>query len=82
MGTGGSFPRGKVQVHGADQSPPASTKVKNAWSYNSTPLVCLHGVALVKHRDNFAFTFMEEYKSASCPGLFSPQEGGPSTYGI
>jgi len=28
----------------AYQSPPSSDKVKNAWSYTSTPRVRLHGV--------------------------------------
>jgi hypothetical protein len=30
----------------ADHSPPSSADVKNAWSYTSTPPVCLHGVVL------------------------------------
>jgi hypothetical protein len=30
----------------ADHSPPSSAKVKNAWSYTSTPPVHLHGVLL------------------------------------
>jgi hypothetical protein len=30
----------------ADNSPPSSAEVKNAWSYNSTPPICLHGVVL------------------------------------
>jgi hypothetical protein len=30
----------------ADHSPPSSADVKNAWSYTSTPPVCLHGVML------------------------------------
>jgi hypothetical protein len=29
-----------------DHSPPSSAKVKNAWSYTSTPPICLHGVVL------------------------------------
>jgi hypothetical protein len=41
----------------AGHSPPSSAEVKNAWSYTSTPPVRLHGVGLVKHRDNFTFTF-------------------------
>jgi hypothetical protein len=32
--------------HEADHSPPSSAKVKNAWSYTSTPPICLHGVVL------------------------------------
>jgi hypothetical protein len=30
----------------ADHSPPSSAEVKNAWSYTSTPTICLHGVVL------------------------------------
>jgi hypothetical protein len=30
----------------ADHSPPSTAEVKNAWSYTSTPPVCLHGVVL------------------------------------
>jgi hypothetical protein len=30
----------------ADHSPPSSAKVKNAWSYTSTPPICLHGMVL------------------------------------
>jgi hypothetical protein len=30
----------------ADLSPPSSAKIKNAWSYISTPPVCLHGMVL------------------------------------
>jgi hypothetical protein len=30
----------------ADHTLPYSAKVKNAWSYTSTPPVCLHGVVL------------------------------------
>jgi hypothetical protein len=29
---------------GADHSPPSSAEVENAWSYTSTPPICLHGV--------------------------------------
>jgi hypothetical protein len=30
--------------HGADHSTPSSAEVKIAWSYASTPLICLNGV--------------------------------------
>jgi len=30
----------------ADHSPPSSAEIKNAWSYTSTPLVCLQGMVL------------------------------------
>jgi hypothetical protein len=32
--------------HEADHSPAYVAEVKNAWSYTSTPPVCLHGVVL------------------------------------
>jgi hypothetical protein len=59
----GAFSLGvKWLGHEADHSPPSSAEVKNAWSYTSTPSICLHGVVLSKkkkkkHRDNFTFTF-------------------------
>jgi hypothetical protein len=56
MGTTGSFPGGKAARHEADHSPPSSAKVKNAWSYTSTPQYVLMAWCLVKHRDNFTFT--------------------------
>jgi hypothetical protein len=42
---------------GADQSPPSSAKVKDTWSYTSTPHYVFMVWCLVKHRDNFTFTF-------------------------
>jgi hypothetical protein len=41
----------------ADHSPPSSAEVKNAWSYTSTPQYAFMAWCLVKHRDNFTFTF-------------------------
>jgi hypothetical protein len=41
----------------ADHSPPTSAKVNNAWNYTSITPIHLQGVGLVKHRDNFTFTF-------------------------
>jgi hypothetical protein len=35
----------------ADHSIPSTAEVKHAWSYISTPLICLHGVLLIKHRN-------------------------------
>jgi hypothetical protein len=40
----------------ADNSPPSSAKVKNAWSYASTTQYVFMAWCLVKHRDNFTFT--------------------------
>jgi hypothetical protein len=42
----------------ADHSPPSSAKVKNVWSYISTPQYFFMVWCLVKHRDNFTFTFI------------------------
>jgi hypothetical protein len=41
----------------ADLSPPSSAEVKNAWSYTCTPEYVFMAWCLVKHRDNFIFTF-------------------------
>jgi hypothetical protein len=41
----------------ADHSPPSSAEVKNAWSYTSAPQYVFMAWCLVKHRDNFTFTF-------------------------
>jgi hypothetical protein len=51
MGTVGLFPWGSE----ADHSPPSSAKVKNTWSYTSTPPHVLMAWCLIKHSDNFAF---------------------------
>jgi hypothetical protein len=42
----------------ADHSPPSSAKIKNAWSYTSTPQYASLAWCSVnkKHRDNFIFT--------------------------
>jgi len=40
----------------ADHSPTYSAKVKNMWSYKSTPKFIFMAWCLVKHRDNFTFT--------------------------
>jgi len=45
------FLRGKMAGYEVDHSPPSSAKVKNEWSYTSTPLICHHGV------DREIFTF-------------------------
>jgi hypothetical protein len=45
----------KRPSHEADHSPPSSAKVKNAWSYTSTPEYVFMAWCLVKHRDKFTF---------------------------
>jgi hypothetical protein len=62
MDTGGSFPGGKAAGGEADHSPPSSAEVKNAWSYTSTPQYVFMAWCLVKHRDNFTFTFLVHHK--------------------
>jgi hypothetical protein len=37
---------GKQPGHEADHSPTSNSKVKNSWSYTSTPPISLHGVVL------------------------------------
>jgi hypothetical protein len=41
--------------HEADHSLPYSAKVRNAWSYTSTPQYIFTAWCLFKHRDNFTF---------------------------
>jgi hypothetical protein len=43
---GNITPEINLPVYAADYSHPSSTKVKNAWSYTSTPPVSRHGVVL------------------------------------
>jgi hypothetical protein len=43
----------------ADHSPPSSAEVKNAWSYTSAPQYAFMALWLVKHRENFTFTYPE-----------------------
>jgi len=38
--------RGAVSVGVSGRAPPSSAEVKNAWSYTSTPSICLQGVLL------------------------------------
>jgi hypothetical protein len=44
--------------HEADHSHPSGAAVKNSWNYTSTPQYVFVAWCLVKHRDNFTFTFM------------------------
>jgi hypothetical protein len=43
----------------ADPSPQSSAEVKNAWRYTSTSQYVFMAWCLVKHRDNFTFTFTD-----------------------
>jgi hypothetical protein len=57
----GSFLRVKRPGREADYSPPTSAEVKNAWSYTSTPQYVFMAWCLVKHRDNFTFTYVTNF---------------------
>jgi hypothetical protein len=57
MGTRVLFLKVKRPGREADHSPPSSGEIKNAWSYTSTPQYVFTAWCLVKHRDNFTFTF-------------------------
>jgi hypothetical protein len=57
MGTKGSSYGVKRSECEADNSPPSSAEVKKAWSYTSIPQHVFMAWCLVKHRDNFTFTF-------------------------
>jgi hypothetical protein len=57
--TRGSSPGGVRQPgREADHLLPSNAEVKNAWSYTSTRQYVFTALCLVKHRDNFTFTFM------------------------
>jgi hypothetical protein len=40
-----------------DHSPPCNAEVKNSWSYTPIPPYVFVAWCLIKHRDNFTFTF-------------------------
>jgi hypothetical protein len=58
MGTRKSFSRGKAAGSSSWHSPPSSAEVKNGW--RSTASYVFMAWYLVKHRDNFTFTFIRE----------------------
>jgi hypothetical protein len=58
MGTSDTFPGVKRPRREDDQSTPSSAEVKNVWSYTSIPQYAFMAWCLVKHRDNFTFTFL------------------------
>ena len=62
-GMGGCFLEGKAAGTGSRPSPPTSdTEVKNAWSRTSTSQYISVTCCLIKHRDNFTFTFYQLYE--------------------
>jgi hypothetical protein len=52
--------------HEADYSPPSSAEVKNAWSYNSTPPIRLHGVVFSLKKARVQVSL---YLSVICMGM-------------
>jgi hypothetical protein len=61
----------------ADHSPPSSADVNNAWSYTFTPQYVFVAWCLVKHWDNFTFTFYRvQTASASHPTSSAVVIGG------
>jgi hypothetical protein len=70
MGTGTSFPRGKVS-RARSWPPHPSAKVKNAWCCTSIPKYVFMAWCLVKHRDNFTFTLPYWWhRKATLPYVF------------
>jgi hypothetical protein len=49
---------------------PTSAKVKDPWSFTSTPLICLHG-AVFRHRDNFTLETTTATKLSQCERTFT-----------
>jgi hypothetical protein len=49
--------REKWPEHETGHSPLSSTKVKNVWSFSSTPSICLHGV-MRRQRNIICFNFI------------------------
>jgi hypothetical protein len=54
------FPGGKGQWRKTDLSSPCNVEVKNAWNYTYTPRHVFMAWCLVKHMDNFAFTWSRD----------------------
>jgi hypothetical protein len=52
-----SLEHSQVQIQRSKVIRFSSAEVKNAWSYTTTPQYVFMACCLVKHRDNFTFTF-------------------------
>jgi len=59
MDTRGSSPAVKRLGREADHSPPSRVEV-NEWSYTSTTPYAFRAWCLIKHRDNFIFTYNQQ----------------------
>ena len=57
IGYWGSFMGVKLQGHEVNHPHPSSAKVKSAWSYTTTPLICLRGA----ERENFTITLCQTF---------------------
>jgi hypothetical protein len=64
QGVLGLFSRGIIKWPGSegDHSSESSAEVKNVWSYTSTHPYIFMAWCLVKHRDNFTYTFIDKVK--------------------
>jgi len=73
MGTGGLFLRGvKWPERKGNHSSPSSTEVKNMWSKSPFPKHVSMAWCLVKHRDNFTFTWpLNLFRVSSYSCLFN-----------
>jgi hypothetical protein len=58
MGTGALSLGMKRPGREADDSPPSSAEIKNAWSYTSTPPYVFMAWCVVKHRNNSTSTYL------------------------
>jgi hypothetical protein len=57
------YPEVKQPGRESDHSPQTRVQVRKMWIYTSTPPYAIMAQCLVKHRDNFTFTFPSEYES-------------------
>jgi hypothetical protein len=76
MGTRGSFPGVKRPGREDDHSLPSSAEVKNAWAIPPLSQCVFMAWCLVKHRDNFAFTFtsMEHWSVGILPQHYTASQ--------
>jgi hypothetical protein len=61
MDTWGSFFGVNLPGREAENSPPSSAEVKNAWSYTSTSPYFYMAWSLIKHRDNFILFYLRKF---------------------
>jgi hypothetical protein len=56
----------------ADHSPPSSVEVKNAWSYTSTPSICLHDVVFSYAQGQLYLCLTTTAVIWACPKMLRP----------